>query len=314
MLLYTNLYDKIVKQFANRYSKLRVITGYSSAAFLSYLHKEFPDLEMDIYIGMAKDGVTKKDHQGYCDLFDKGIRVYYHIATPKNHQKVLDFYDEDSNHATFLGSANFSFRGLDEQEEVVTTVDEDVSFLFDLDIAQCLPCVDASVSQKIPLVDNKPNDDDPNLIREETQAPYEVKDELPDYSNSIFMKVNENTRLEVGQVKVSLIFDKIEHEKSGINSQEPYVSIVDTISPRLPENNSFDLKVGRKVYRAERSGLLNRNIHLIKENWRDIVCDYLKIHNYPITLQDLDKRHCHNLLLIPITSRKFEVKFLVEEG
>ncbi|MDD6385689.1 hypothetical protein, partial [Lactobacillus equicursoris] len=93
-----------------------------------------------------------------------------------------------------------------------------------------------------------------------------------------------------------------------------YVSIVDTISPRLPEDSSFDLKIGRKTYQAKRSGLLNRNIYLINGNWRDIVCDYLKIHNFPISLQDLDKRRCHNLLLIPITSKKFEVKFLVEEG
>lgn len=314
MLLYSELYDKIVKQFATRYSRLRVITGYSSAAFLSYLHKEFPDLRMAIYIGMAKDGVTKIDHQRYCDLYDEGVRVYYHVATPKNHQKVIDFYNDEGSHTSFLGSANFSFRGLDEQEEVVTTIDEDVSFLFNLELAQCLPCIDPRVLKKIPLVDNKPNDDDPNLIKEETHTPYEVDDKLPNYTNSIFMKVNENTRFEIGQVKVSLIFDKIEPEKNGINATEPYVSIVDTISPRLPEDSSFDLKIGRKTYQAKRSGLLNRNIYLINGNWRDIVCDYLKIHNFPISLQDLDKRRCHNLLLIPITSKKFEVKFLVEEG
>lgn len=67
-LIYENLYDNIIAKNADRYSHLRVITGYSSGNFVHRVLNDFPNLKIELYLGMAMQGISNRDHKAYREI------------------------------------------------------------------------------------------------------------------------------------------------------------------------------------------------------------------------------------------------------
>ena len=47
---------------------INVITGYSSSTFLDKVLSILPEVRINVYIGMALSGITKKDHKRFVEI------------------------------------------------------------------------------------------------------------------------------------------------------------------------------------------------------------------------------------------------------
>lgn len=127
MFLLTNLEHHIFEvPYQNGYRTIRILSGYASSAFLTHILTRYPDLEIELIIGMARaDGINRWDHERYREITANNDRIYisYQINLPGIHTKVYNWFDPYSNQmVTFLGSANFSWNGFRDQNEVLGEV------------------------------------------------------------------------------------------------------------------------------------------------------------------------------------------------
>ncbi|RNF39753.1 restriction endonuclease PLD domain-containing protein [Planococcus salinus] len=106
------------------YRKLRILSGYASSAFLYHILNTYPDIELELIIGMSKkDGIKRWDHERYIQTMNENprIQISYHTTHPAIHAKFYHWYDDDllNNSVTFVGSANFSWGGFRDQNELL---------------------------------------------------------------------------------------------------------------------------------------------------------------------------------------------------
>lgn len=146
----TNLYDRIIVSHAKVSSRLKVISGYASSTFLKRVIEEFPSLKIDLYIGMTHQGVSKKDHEMYCEWTrDNGqVKVYYQTTLIPNHMKILMF-EVGALKRIFLGSANFSENGFLYQQEIMTEVETNLDALYIQQHANSIICIHPQVDKYV---------------------------------------------------------------------------------------------------------------------------------------------------------------------
>lgn len=193
-LIYKNLYNNIISKNAEQYSNLRVITGYSSGNFIRRVFKDFPNMKLDLYLGMARQGILERDHKYYQDLTTaKKARVSYVTEKPFIHQKVLEFYGNGSRR--YLGSANFSYSGFESQCEVMLETTESVEGLFRQAKKQSILCTDTKIPKYIPLLKDQTaiyecelTDERDNSLYSFEQPSFEFKDIGVD--NEVYLKVS----------------------------------------------------------------------------------------------------------------------------
>ena len=74
---------------------------------------DFPNLKIEMHVGMALQGISQRDHDLYRKISDNGAgEIYYVDKLPMVHQKILEFYDgQEAQNIDYVGSANFSYSG-----------------------------------------------------------------------------------------------------------------------------------------------------------------------------------------------------------
>lgn len=155
-LVYEDLYNNIIAENADKHSKLRVITGYSSGNFVNQVLRDFPNLNIEMYVGMALQGVSQRDHDLYRKISDNGMgEIYYVDRLPMVHQKILEFYDgQEVQNVSFVGSANFSYSGFMKQREVMASIDEPLNDLFGIVKKKSGLCLSTNL-RNIPLISSR---------------------------------------------------------------------------------------------------------------------------------------------------------------
>lgn len=154
MYIVENLFDHaIVAPYEEGYRNVRILSGYASSAFLTHLLTEYPDLEIELVIGMArKDGIRKWDHERYIEIANRNpnITIHYHVGTQAIHTKVYHWTHSRliNDSITFIGSANFSWNGFRDQGELLAqSYHLNVEDIFD--VADTISCTDPNVEQHI---------------------------------------------------------------------------------------------------------------------------------------------------------------------
>lgn len=121
--MYQNkLFDEIIVSNSYLAAELNVITGYSSPTFIKKVIQLFPDLTINIYIGMASEGISYTDHERYVSIQKTSkVRVFYqkNDVMPATHIKLLYFKYKNLNDKIFVGSANFSENGFEKNREIM---------------------------------------------------------------------------------------------------------------------------------------------------------------------------------------------------
>jgi hypothetical protein len=111
-----NLYEKVLINPANSGSnELFIVSGYSSATFLSRHLTELRDinseLKINLLIGMHQ---RRNDHSAYLNiknLFNDHFDGYYYLGRPGVHSKTYSWIKDGNPSIAFSGSANYSQYG-----------------------------------------------------------------------------------------------------------------------------------------------------------------------------------------------------------
>ncbi|MFC5602451.1 restriction endonuclease PLD domain-containing protein [Sporosarcina koreensis] len=153
MFLLTDLdYHVFEIPYQSGFRRIRILSGYASSAFLMHILTNYPDLEIELIIGMARTGgINRWDHIRYQEIAysNQMITISYQRETPGIHTKIYHWDDPfGGNSITFIGSANFSWNGFRDQNELLAQVDypniEDV-----FDVAETIDCRDSNVENYI---------------------------------------------------------------------------------------------------------------------------------------------------------------------
>src|SRR5688572_29826878 len=128
--------------YGRGFRKLRILSGYASSAFLYHILDTYPDIEIELIIGMSrKDGIKLWDHERYQQIVNENpqISISYKTSLPPVHTKIYHWYKEGlfQDSMTFVGSANFSWNGFRDQGELLVEANHpNVEEVFD--ISDCM--------------------------------------------------------------------------------------------------------------------------------------------------------------------------------
>lgn len=305
-ICYSDLYQNIIRKNACKSNHLHVITGYSSSTFIKRVLTDFPNLDLTVYLGMARQGIAREDHNSYCQLVNDGkAKIYYHVQIPDTHQKILEFGNENGGHVSFVGSANFSENGFGQQREIMAAVDDDLSFIFADEASMCLSCIDPRVSELISFSDDKLGEHvnaDDGAFRKNDDAIAS-----PSLENSSFF-VSENDAVQYG-CKALLIPDQYEPENSGINAKPSFIYLNGLSDEAMQKMTAFDLIIAGREYKAYCDGTMKREVRLKRG---DIGAKIRQMLNIPekqkVDLDYLKKIRCTRAIL----SRYGQDKYILE--
>ncbi|MEG1045962.1 phospholipase D family protein [Carnobacterium sp.] len=150
-IISSNLYESVLLQLAKNAYKLKVISGYGSVSFLEKIIGKFPNLLIDLYLGMTPQGISEQSHIGYleCTSQNENVKVFYQVENPVTHIKLYTFEYSDGSTISFVGSANFTENGFVNWNECLLKTSEDTRYLFDLQLKKSILCSDKDVEKYI---------------------------------------------------------------------------------------------------------------------------------------------------------------------
>lgn len=155
MEVYTsNLYNSVIKHNLSKYTNVRVLSGYGSSSFLEKVIEDFPLTKIELYIGMAKEGISRNDHINFNILSNEKIKVFYNITNNFNHMKIYEFSNEFDK-IYYIGSANFSDNGFFVNEEILVEINKDLSYIFSKYNINMMNCTHVDIEKYINLIDKE---------------------------------------------------------------------------------------------------------------------------------------------------------------
>lgn len=176
MIISSNLYQDVIEKNAPQFKQLKILSGYASAEFLERVVNQFSHLDITLYIGMAKQGITIKDHTKFKKICKDNnlVKIYYQIYEPNNHMKIYQF--ENGNQILgYIGSANFSENGFLKQREILTSSNTNLQDIFDQQLMVSLDCMDKNITDYITLTaaeNLEKGEDKADVVRQNLNVPY----------------------------------------------------------------------------------------------------------------------------------------------
>ncbi|MFL0504198.1 phospholipase D family protein [Ureibacillus sp. 179-F W5.1 NHS] len=326
-----NLYNNIFNKIANEYTNLRVISGYGSATFLKRVIEDFPHLSVELFLGMASEGVSINNHVAY-QKFTKSedkVNVYYQISKPLNHMKILEF--SNSTAKTLLaGSANFTENGFLIQRELMSTITDNLDSLFEEQRANSLICIDPTVEQYISFYKEDTNK---GYITEVTKLDKGKQDVVigmnnlqvtPEQVHHFKQKMLElSSRVDFSlytTFEISVVL-KSEHNPmwscKGINAWTIGKEPVLEQTPRLsfdkvfPKNKEFTIFTDdNQTFRAKLTGNFNGQLTILNCNLYDYICNRISLtQKRPISYDDLVAKNCTTMYFKRINEIEYCMSF-----
>lgn len=156
-MIYNNeLYLNVLKENCKIYDKLSIISGYASASFLERIIEEFPNLKIELFIGMSQEGVLRANHKQYLRIMsiNKNVNIYYQYKAALTHIKAYVFSNSEET-KSFAGSANFTENGFIFNNELLCETNESLNELFDDQKKKSKLCNDKSINEYLQIVDKR---------------------------------------------------------------------------------------------------------------------------------------------------------------
>lgn len=150
-----DLLKKLIEEPSENNDELIIISGYGSARFLSDIHEKFPAIKITLILGMAAQGISNIDYEGYRELTlnSQNINVRFQTIEPLTHMKVYQWKRMGEPTQCFIGSANFSYSGFLKNNEIMSTIDNDCLELIKKYYDLSIDCLDNKIQAKLKLFD-----------------------------------------------------------------------------------------------------------------------------------------------------------------
>lgn len=232
MIYIRDLYQDVLKKNMTDSHHLDVISGYVSSVFLEQILEEFPEVSLNIYVGMALEGISLNEHKSYIqlsNLYEDQVKIYYQIETPLTHAKIYSFRKNNATKVTYAGSANFSQNGFKEYQEILVKLRQPLDHLFVEAGEKSLECRHPDIHQYISFFgeEDEPVSDESGRVREEPEPLGTNKNSqsvpMSDISRRLYRKVLKKPEMVIPILpeNVSSMSDR------GINArfrnQDPYL-------------------------------------------------------------------------------------------
>jgi hypothetical protein len=209
MYITSNLEEAVFNApYIRGFRKLSILSGYASSAFLVHILDRYPDIEIDLIIGMSKqDGIKRWDHERYLQIMNDNprISISYRTSLPPVHTKIYHWHKYGLFHdsVTFVGSANFSWGGFRDQGELLVEANHsNIDEVYN--ISDVVSCSDPSIGQLINFYNFR--------IQRRSQTLQGISQEGTKETASINLE-----NLEFVDLPLLLKNDTLIHEKSGLN-------------------------------------------------------------------------------------------------
>lgn len=320
-VIHNNLYNLVIYRNAKRFNKLRIISGYSSSSFLKRVVKDFPELEIELYIGMMLEGISIENHQQYQNIVNNNerVNVYYQVVGIPNHMKLYEFINTYDEKKIFIGSANFSENGFMNQKEILGEVNSNVDELFSKQSSNSLLCTDKNIEEYITII----QDNDNNYIYKN-----KIKDRI-DYKNKPKLMSRVDFLRRFRSIKNSYLdeFDfrivqpkdvDVNWNQTGINSRgmysNPVLKQTNTsieFQDLFPVNNEFKIYTDDSfVFTAKLGGNFNREIHFLDINIYQYFKNRINLkENRPISFDDLKNHDSSRAYFTRLNENEYFVEF-----
>lgn len=272
------LYKRVILRNLEKYSKLKIISGYASSTFLEGMLSQVGDICLDLYIGMSQEGISKSNHDKFKELNynNENINIYYQIKGDSTHIKLYHFYGVSSS-VNYIGSANFSENGFKRNNELLIETNEDCSRFFERQYKNSLLCTDKRIEEFITFYDEKYEfleNEDYIKNKEVPNSPNEENNSENIHEKIEIFNKNFNVNVTIPGISLPIVTDEKANSfwwQTGINSvfinKESHLikSNKHSLSELFPKVNFKVIAFDGKTYRAELKGNFNRELHI--ENW-----------------------------------------------
>src|SRR5699024_156044 len=150
----SNLIRKIIEEPAKFSDELVIVSGYGSPTFLNDIRQRIPDHKIVFILGMTPLGISRDNFEGFKEVNNnENVDVFFQVKHPPTHMKLYQWYKKGKPNYSFLGSANFSYAGFEEQNEILATSDRDFDKIISEIKLLCLKCTDAKIPELIKIYD-----------------------------------------------------------------------------------------------------------------------------------------------------------------
>ena len=150
----SNLIRKIIEEPAKFSDELVIVSGYGSPTFLNDIRQRIPDHKIVFILGMTPLGISRDNFEGFKEVNNnENVDVFFQVKHPPTHMKLYQWYKKAKPNYSFLGSANFSYAGFEEQNEILATSDRDFDKIISEIKLLCLKCTDAKIPELIKIYD-----------------------------------------------------------------------------------------------------------------------------------------------------------------
>lgn len=284
---FNNLYENILKPNAEKYNELNIISGYASANFLNEITNTYPSLKINLYVGMTQQGISFKNHERFIAIQNgiSNVNIYYQIKGDNTHIKALEFSNENSN-VTYLGSANFTNNGFNENREAMVKVDTSIANKITEQLNLSLLCNDKDILKYIKLyaddqdelnelkrpfkkleLENEEKENGVNTAESQIINKLISQFRLPSFSKYLSEQkymllpivVNINSNKDWYKVGINNI-----HSETGNNRPCLVQNTLLSLDKFFPASESFNIETfdGYNI-KAELSGKFNRELHFV---------------------------------------------------
>ena len=273
-----NLYQNILGVNAKHFNQLQVITGYTSGDFLNQVSHDFPKLNVDVYVGMALQGIAKENHEAYIKLTRKGrIKVHYLVEKPLVHQKVLLFHGRKG-----------------------ALTENSVTPLFDDIIKKSLLVTDERVKELIPIIQD--DQQESALNESKSRSSKKKLDELKKTTEVLYpsnnsgkgdrvseraaqakwrlmggRRLNQHIKMGANSIIIPLFREEWKEQRRSLQATPPYLTVQGTKNEAYFKGiNSFSVKLARKWYHA-RTQNFDLDVYITDANILDLLCGQLGV-------------------------------------
>lgn len=327
-----SLFNEVIVSNGFLAIELNVITGYGSPSFLRKVVEVFPDLSINLFIGMSNEGISYEDHNQYRIIEEQTkIKIYYqrNDVLPPTHIKLLQFIYRNDEERIFIGSANFSENGfLRNREIMVKTSEIDTSLLFSWQKEHSVSCHSNEVEDLVNLYASEEDfhKDSPAII-EEIHEPIEG---ISSFENKIkSFKINKNKYDFMNQIYLWNQYEKIEtplvlprkndanFDVTGINAwikgNKPYIKegVVYRFRYFFPTDQVFKIFTDDGYcFEAKLNGRFGKELHFINVDIADYFINRLgKVSRNIVTNCDLQKYGRTKIVFYKINEETFILDF-----
>lgn len=329
MNTYTDkLYENIIVPFAKESSCLKIISGYASSTFLNKVKTEFPHLQIDLFLGMTYQGISRQDHNRYSTWSkeDDKIKVFYQIHPVPNHMKIVCFRSPIKKH-TYIGSANFSENGFLYQREIMTEIHDDIEELFKIQHENSIICTEKDVETFINIYDATYD----RLLIEEQQIFEEpeklsLEDEQQNLQNYFYLdsEFRQNSLNKKNEFSIEVVLPQAQNrhwDVNGINAwrQNETPHLIQTpkvmFDKYFPYERMFEIYTddGIKLKAIVKGKFNSRKLYSENVNIYKYVCKRIGLkNNAPISHENLLAYGRTSMLFKRIDNKTYLMDFRIE--